>query len=116
MALKNSLIDAFRSQQVFKKFIAEYDKEETVEASQEEQIIAQDNENAIINLTEMYKSALSKRQQEIIHYRFVEELKIEEIAKLLNINYQSVANTIQRSLKKIREILYRCRYKNSCRA
>ena len=50
-------------------------------------------------------SLLTDRQREIIYYRYIEELSIEEIAVLTEMNYQSVQNTIQRSLKRIRESL-----------
>lgn len=46
---------------------------------------------------------LPPRQQLLIHYRFVEELDYQEIAVLMNMNYQSVRNLLHRSLKKIRE-------------
>lgn len=48
---------------------------------------------------------LSERQREIVYYRYLEELSIDEIAILTQMNYQSVQNVIQRSLKKIRESL-----------
>ena len=105
IALKNTLTDAFRKQQVYQKFMDAYDNdEEPMDDSQEERMIAQESDAALQNLTEKYKSALTKRQQEIIHYRFVDELSIDDIAKLLDVNYQSVANIIQRSLTKIRKI------------
>ena len=104
VALKNALIDAFKKQQVYQKFMDSYEVEEQTEAPEEERIIEQETEMAVQNLTAKYQSILTKRQQEIIHYRFVEDLSIEEIANLLNINYQSVANSIQKSLKKIRKL------------
>lgn len=48
---------------------------------------------------------LTDRQREIIYYRYIEELSIEEIAVLTEMNYQSVQNSIQRSLKRIRDSL-----------
>ena len=103
-ALKNALLNTFKRQQVYRKFMDSYGDEEPADESEEERIIAEEDDRALQNLTEKYKSALTKRQQEIIHYRFVDELAIEEIAKLLNVNYQTIANTIQRSLNKIRKI------------
>ena len=111
-ALKNTMLDAFKKQHVYRKFMDSYDLDDPIDVSAEEQIIAQERDMALQNLTAKYKLALTKRQQEIIHYRFVEELTIEEIATLLNINYQSVANTIQRSVKKIRNLYQKTEYKN----
>ncbi len=45
---------------------------------------------------------LSPRQKEIIYYRFVEGLSYEEICQIMDMNYQSTQNLIQRSLKKLR--------------
>lgn len=50
-------------------------------------------------------SLLSPRQQEIIYYRYIQELSFDEICELMDINYQSAQNLIQRSLKKLRDNL-----------
>ncbi|WP_455786691.1 RNA polymerase sigma factor, partial [Parabacteroides goldsteinii] len=46
---------------------------------------------------------LTPRQKEIIYYRFIQELSMDEICILMNLNYQSAQNLIQRSLKKVRQ-------------
>lgn len=46
---------------------------------------------------------LTDRQRQAIYYRFVEELSLTEISKIMRINLQSVKNTLQASIKKIRE-------------
>ena len=46
---------------------------------------------------------LPVRQKMVIQYRFTEGLKYEEIAQLMDMNYQSVHNLLQRALNKIRE-------------
>ena len=111
-ALKNTMLDAFKKQHVHKKFIDSYDLEHPIDVSEEERIITQETDSALRETIAKYKLALTKRQQEIIHYRFVDELTIEEIATLLNINYQSVANIIQRSVKKIKNLYQKTEYKN----
>jgi len=111
-ALKNTILDAFKKQNVYKKFIDLYDLEDPIDLSEEERIITQESDIDLQNTITKYKSTLTKRQQEIIHYRFVDELSIEEIATLLNINYQSVANIIQRSIKKIKNLYQKTEYKN----
>jgi len=105
IALKNAIINAFKKQRVYIKIINEFvveEQKETLDESEEERIIAHETDVAHQKMIANFKSVLTKRQQEIIHYRFVDELTIDEISKLLNINYQSVANTIQISIKKIR--------------
>jgi RNA polymerase sigma-70 factor (ECF subfamily) len=46
---------------------------------------------------------LPARQREVIRLRFTEELSYEEISALMEMNYQSVHNLLQRALKKIRK-------------
>lgn len=48
-------------------------------------------------------NSLPARQKTVIHYRFIDGLKHEEIAQLMEMNYQSVHNLLQRALKKIRD-------------
>ena len=105
VALKNALNNAFKKQQAFRNFADTYHlEEEPIEEPEEERMIEQEYETAMQNTTEKYLSALTKRQQEIIHYRYVEGWTLEEISKRLNINYHSVANNIQRALKKMRNL------------
>ncbi len=46
---------------------------------------------------------LTDRQREILYLRYYENLSYEEIAQLTGINRQSVANTLTRTLDKLRE-------------
>ena len=105
VALKNALINALKKQKICLRLMDDYCDEEQIELfneSEEDRIIAQESDEEVKKTVAKYQSALTKRQQEIIHYRFVDELTIDEISSMLNINYQSVANSIQRSLQKIR--------------
>lgn len=61
--------------------------------------------NTIINKKKVKEilSILTPRQKEIIYYRFIQEMSMEDICILMDINYQSAQNLIQRSLKKIKQ-------------
>lgn len=48
-------------------------------------------------------SKLPKRQQEAIFLRFYEELSYEEIASIMNLNYQGARNIIYKSVKTLRK-------------
>lgn len=63
---------------------------------QEKESLTKDELNKIFNL-------LSTRQREVMFYRFIEEFSFEEIETLMGINYQSIQNLIQRSIKKVRD-------------
>lgn len=105
-ALKNHLYNIFNREISFDQ-LDEYDPDSIPDTTAEDLII----ENADYETDEQNKLAilqvLTSRQREVIYYRFIQELKIEEICVLMNMNYQSVQNLIQRSIKKMR--LY---YKN----
>lgn len=49
-------------------------------------------------------SHLSKRQKEIIYLRFYQNLEHEDIAHVMNLGRQSVANLLYRTIKEIKEI------------
>ena len=47
---------------------------------------------------------LNEHQREALYHRFVEGLSCDEIAELMNINYQSAKNLIYRAIKKLKTI------------
>jgi len=50
-------------------------------------------------------SQLSDRQREAIFLKYYEEMDYQQVAEIMNINYQSVRNLIFNGIKKMREIL-----------
>lgn len=50
-------------------------------------------------------SQLSSRQREAIYLRYEAEMSLEEIAELLDMNYQSARNLIHRGIDKLRKTL-----------
>ncbi|MDR1600870.1 MAG: sigma-70 family RNA polymerase sigma factor [Tannerella sp.] len=64
-----------------------------------------DNEQLVRRekIIEKMLSVLSPRQKEIVYYRFIQELQWDEVCKLMELNYQSAQNLLQRALRKIRE-------------
>ena len=111
IALRNALVDSFRKNQTHQRFIDTCYRDEPTDDSEEERIIAEEADMELRLMTEQCLSALPKRQQEIIRYRFEDDMTYEEIAKLLNINYQSVANSIQKSFKILRDLYLKRGYK-----
>ena len=47
---------------------------------------------------------LNEHQREALYHRFVEGLSCEEVAELMNINYQSAKNLIHRAIKKLKSV------------
>jgi RNA polymerase sigma factor (sigma-70 family) len=100
-AMKNSLYNSF------KKIHNLYQMDSmepvfSVDYSIEDQIIEREEveyqTKKMLHILEL----LTPRQKEVIHYRYVECLSMEEICGIMDMNYQSVQNLIQRSIKKVR--------------
>lgn len=62
-----------------------------------------ESDNRSKHLMEVF-SQLSPHQQEIIYLYYVNELKHEEISKIMGINYQSSKNLLYRSLSSLRKL------------
>jgi RNA polymerase sigma factor (sigma-70 family) len=67
-------------------------------------ILLQGSEKNRIKVIEALKN-LSVRQREAIYLRYFEELDFENIAKVMDMNIQSVRNTLQRGMQSMRELL-----------
>ena len=74
-----------------------------LEPSVEDQYIDDEYSLNRKKLVEQILSSLPPRQKEIIYYRYLQELDFDEICTLMQLNYQSAQNLLQRAIKKIRE-------------
>ena len=52
-------------------------------------------------------TSLTTRQREIVYYRYIKDMSIDEISKITDMNYQSVSNSIQRALGRVRNLFKR---------
>ncbi len=111
-SLKNTIINQLKKKRPFSSIYEMDDLGETgddAETPESSFIQAESNKQ----LGETWQSAMSvlgMRQREIMYYRFVRNLSIEEISAITNIQYQSVANSIQRSLIRIKEVAKKLRF------
>lgn len=99
------LIKAFRNKLLRK--IQQSKKQRTYSFEELFQDFAEDapDDQAAINRRKALKQQirqLPERQQEVIHLRYFQNLKHEEIAEILNVNYQSVSNLLHRALNKLK--------------
>lgn len=101
-ALRNELYNIFRDNR--ETYTIE-DKELTFSPVYSvEDIYIENERQASISLKVVEMLAtLTPHQKEVIYYRFIEGLSIKEISELMNMNYQSVQNLIQRSITKLRK-------------
>lgn len=99
-AFKNNLIKAIHKESV-SEGITE-DVPFLIELAVEDQYIQNEQYVTESRKVEKLLSLLTSRQREIIYYRFIQGMSMEEICTLMDLNYQSAQNLIQRSLKKMR--------------
>lgn len=101
-ALKNSLYNLFKREMIFEK-VEEDELLNKLDHSAEENITSSLEQEYIRKEISRLLEVLTERQREVIYYRYIEEMSMEEICSLMDMNYQSVQNLIQRSLKKLRD-------------
>ena len=103
VALKNELLMAFRRQNIHDKYAESLPEENWIETETViDQMIENEEEDDRRKLINKTLSILTPRQKEIICHRYITGLSLEEISKQENIDYHSVANIIQRAMKKIK--------------
>ena len=86
------------------------EREETVDESPstpETIYINNEQEKQVQATVHTMMSVLTDRQREIIYYRYIKEMSIDEISKVTDMNNQSVSNSIQRALGRIRDLFKR---------
>ncbi|GAB3923985.1 RNA polymerase sigma factor [Larkinella terrae] len=68
----------------------------------EQQIIADESQTEQTRLLHQLMASLSKRQQEVLYLRFYQNLDNHEIAQIMGLERQSVANLLYRTFKELR--------------
>jgi RNA polymerase sigma factor (sigma-70 family) len=101
VALKNTLFNVFqKDEHSYHDDTAE--PVFSVEYSIEDQLIENEDEQERADKINLILNMLTPRQREVIYYRYVEGMRMDEICVVMKMNYQSVQNLIQRSIKKVR--------------
>lgn len=104
IALKNTLINELRKRKIYFDILDEnVEYGMTDNNSGEFLLINKETERVNQYKVDNILSKLTTRQREVIYYRFIECMSMDEICSLMDMNYQSVQNLLQRSVKKIRE-------------
>lgn len=104
VSLKNTLYNQLnKHQDTFRLNIVENTLPDT-SGSVEEKWIEGEQNRQNEKIVALLNEKLSSRQQQIIYYRFVEQLSYKEIAALMDINTQSAKNLMQNSLTKLRSL------------
>jgi RNA polymerase sigma factor (sigma-70 family) len=103
VSLKNNLLRALTKQSRFEQ-VEQGMSSFILEPTVEEQFIDNESDLNRQHLIQKILSVLTPRQKEIVYYRYIQELEFEEICMLMQLNYQSAQNLLQRSIKKIRNM------------
>lgn len=106
-ALKNCLYNLFKREMIFEK-LDEHEVYDILDATAEDKVIEPFERNEEKQTIVKVLGVLTERQREAVYYRYIQELKIEEIGALMDMNYQSVQNLIQRSIKKMKDSVLLC--------
>jgi len=103
LSLKNTLYNYFQkdkrsynSEMVEPVYHAEYSIEDLIIQGEKDQ----ERQERIIHILE----TLTPRQREAMFYRYVEGMELDHICELMDMNYQSVQNLIQRSLQRMKTV------------
>ena len=73
--------------------------------SAESQLIDSEREQGRSRMLGQALTQLPPRQQEVVNLRYFHEFNHQQIADIMNISLQSVHNTLQKSMKGLRELL-----------
>jgi RNA polymerase sigma factor (sigma-70 family) len=104
-SLKNTLFKQQSFLSKFDTFLPESNAEFSIEISIEEVLILKElSEHQTQSLNEALNN-LPTRQREVIHLKFYEGLSNQQIAEVMDINYQSVINFVQKALQNLENSL-----------
>lgn len=104
-SLRYAVLNKLRSLKLYELKIAARYHTPDIEFSPEE--IRIKKESASFNASQLTQmiNELPARQKEIIYLRFYEGLSYKDISHVLNINYQSLVNNINRTLTRFKSVL-----------
>ena len=102
ISLKNSIYNVFNKERLEENYVFNFHSIEEQHIA-ENDFFNEEERREQINEIKRILHVLTPRQREIIYYRFIEEMEYDEICQIMDINYQSAYNLLQRSLQKVRD-------------
>lgn len=103
VSLKNNLIKALYKEDRYTRYSPEM-AYFALDATVEEQFITDEQHKQLQKKVEEILATLAPRQKEIIYYRYIQEFTFDQICQIMDLNYQSAQNLIQRAIKRIKEL------------
>ncbi|MCD8193151.1 MAG: sigma-70 family RNA polymerase sigma factor [Tannerellaceae bacterium] len=101
VSLKNRLLNSFKHA-AYTQHMEDGGYLFSLTDSVEDEYIKKELDTHTRQAVEKILSLLTERQKEIIYYRYIQELQMDEICELMDITYQSAHNLIQKAFQKVR--------------
>ena len=98
---RNILLENIRRKKLVQKNISFFENTPSEKPSVFREVLSPDELEYVFNIIGQFKES----ERQILVFRFIEELKIEEIACIMKMSVNSVKSKIHRSRKKLCEIL-----------
>lgn len=108
-SLRRAVMKQMSQQQISYSDISDVESFTDFEPSPESEWLSRESEKDTNSRILNSFNFLSQREREIISLKYYSDLKIREIAAMLNLKEQTVANTLQNALTKLRKhLVYIC--------
>ncbi|MCE6989792.1 RNA polymerase sigma factor [Dyadobacter sp. CY323] len=101
--LRRALFKGISTEELNNTITTDLERWAVSENSAETDWISSESENHQNNQLSEALSGLSPREREVISLKYYSDMKLREIAALLNLKEQTIANTLQNALAKLRK-------------
>ncbi len=102
VSLRRRIFDKGAKSNVLLSSLDDAEREEEWSSDPEERWIREEEESENQQKLENAITKLSQRQREIIHMKYFQQLDYEDIAQIMDLNYQSARNLVNRALMALR--------------
>jgi RNA polymerase sigma factor (sigma-70 family) len=106
IAFKNRLINSLNREKIYLKSTDIPNIPLVEENTTDQHIIHEEEILQKLNKIEKMMNLLTPQQKKVVYYRYVKGWSLEKISIHMEVNYQSIQNTLQRAIKKIKKFFY----------
>lgn len=103
VSLRRKIFDRGSKRDQFTIPLEESGMDHELDLDAEEHWIRSEEESEVQVKLDMAMAQLSERQKEIIHMKYYQQMEYEEIARIMDLNYQSARNLVNRALLVLRK-------------
>jgi RNA polymerase sigma factor (sigma-70 family) len=103
VSFRRSIFRTLKNERVFVDEVIDEGSLSSFEFSAEEIAIEQEFTAIRVNTVAVILNSLSKREREAVYLKYYSDLKVSDIAVVMEISYQSVLNNLQKAFTKLRK-------------